>query len=311
MSNYCNKEYLERYLKFEDNYREFINNLNSSLKPKEKLRKIKLFRKRKPLLNSVISLFYAEPNKFFSESRKLLENTSYFDNTETSIFAHYFNILYDKHKNRNSTTINYSIYESNFDSFFKENEKFLLVQDINLDTPLTKLAKMRDKSFFREIYQKLKKQNISTDELLLCANVENKSAFSYIVDDIKYNSEKIQNEEFYYNFIKDNKSLYETLSGEDQKIVKKFISKIIFEIKQYKEENFNDIFHNINDFIMNNKKEKIFNYIYFPFTSDINYLNSLYQICSKPNDYEQLFNLVSFLSKKMKYLKKDVYLNYA
>jgi len=99
--------------------------------------------------------------------------------------------------------------------------------------------------------------------------------------------------------------LYKSFSKEDQLIAKNFSSKFIFEIKKYKEENFNEIFNNLNDFIKNNIKiTNLFEYIYFPFTSGINYLNCVFLICSKDEDYNKLFNLVSVLSQKNEIINK-------
>ena len=292
-------EHLEQYLKFEDNIPKILSGL-----PKDKslFREIIKYKKRKPIPCSVIKLFYEQPNKFFAEYHKLLDKTSYVDYTDTSIFLHYFYILYDKYKNKNSN-INYSIYESNFDNFFKENQFYFLVQDLNLDTALIKLAKMSDKSFFFEIYEKLKKLDMIGNECLLLKNIENKSISTYIFEDIKYNPNKIKNVDLYYKFINDNYSVYEAFNNEDHYIIKKFKLKVIFETKEYKEENYNEIFDNINQFI-NNNKDKIFECIYFPFESNINYLNCLYQICSNSNDYDKLFNLFIFLTKKTEILRK-------
>ena len=291
------KEHLEQYLKFEDNLQSLLSNLPSNRW--DLFRQICKFQKKKKIKDSVIKLFYEQPKRFFSDYPRLLENTSYLDETETSIFSHFFYVLYDKNKNGNSSSIDYRIYESNFDSFFKDNQSYFLVQDVNLDTPLIKLAKMIDKSFFFEIFKKLKSLNIIGNETLLINNIEDKSVVTYIIEDIKYNYEKIKNIDLYYNFFKENKSIQESLSNKDQILYLKFMSKIIFETKQYKEENFDDIFNNIELFIKNNIKESIFKYIYnFPNGSCINYLNSLYQICSKTNDYNKLLNLISLLSTK-------------
>lgn len=88
------------------------------------LRQINKFRKKKKIQELSIKIFYEQPNKFFSDSHILIENTSFIYETETSILSLYFYILYDKHKNRSFSSINYSIYESNFDSFFKENHRY-------------------------------------------------------------------------------------------------------------------------------------------------------------------------------------------
>ena len=207
--------------------------------------------------------------------------------------------------NENEKNLNFQIYESKFESFLKEYEKYFLLQDVVLDTPLHKIAKRKDKGFFIELFQKLNKINLISNELLLINNLSNESICTYIINEIKYNPSKIKNEEFYYNFINEHLSMNESLSKEDQQIIKNFSSKIIFELKQYKEENFNEIFNNLNDFINNNiKTPNLFEYIYFPFTSNINYLNCVFLICSKDEDYNKLFNLVSLLSQKKEIINK-------
>ena len=57
--------------------------------------------KKIPLPQNVIDLFYDQPTQFFTEFKSLLENTSLFDYTNTSIFMHYFNILYNQYKHQN------------------------------------------------------------------------------------------------------------------------------------------------------------------------------------------------------------------
>ena len=240
------KEHLEQYLKFEDNLQSLLSNLPPNRW--DLFRQICKFRKKKKIKDSVIKLFYEQPKRFFSDYPRLLENTSYLDETETSIFSHFFYVLYDKHKNANSSSIDYRIYESNFDSFFKDNQSYFLVQDVNLDTPLIKLAKMIDKSFFFEIFKKLKSLNIIGNETLLINNIEDKSVVTYIIEDIKYNYEKIKNIDLYYNFFKENKSIQESLSNEDHMWYLKFMSKIIFEKKQYKEENLTILLITLNCF---------------------------------------------------------------
>ena len=298
------EEHLEKYLKFEDNIRGFISSV-ASFNNLIKIKRMVVFRKLKPIPTNAIDLFYNQPSQFFSQYNRLLNNTTFIDCSGISIFAHYFYILYEKFKNNNERAdINYDIYETNFNSFFKNNEKYFLVQDINLDTPLHKLVKFIDKTFFFEMYKRLKSIGLIGNEVLLTSNIYEKSVFSYIIDDIKYNNEKIKNYELYYNFLNENKALYASLQSEDKIIVEKFMSKIIFEIKQYKEENFNEIFNNFNDFIKNNLKLSIYKYIYFQFASEINYLNCLFEICSKQEDYDKLFTLITLLSTKKATLQK-------
>ena len=296
-----NEEFLEKYLKFDDNVGAFVAKSGGKVIWHE----IKKFRNRKPIPSSVITEFYDQPNKFFSEYQRLLENTTYIDNMGNTIFSHYFYILYEKSQKKNSSAaINFDIYEKNFDTFFKENEKYLLVQDINLDIPLLKLIKLRDKSFFIEIYDRLNKLKLIGNELLLCSNITGQNITTYIIDEIKYNSEKIRYADFYYKFLKDNYSIYENAPDDDKKILKKFMSKVIFDIRQYKEDNFNEIFNNINGFVNDNIQSNIFEYIHCPYNANINYLNSLFSICSKPEDYDKLYNLITILSKKTEIINK-------
>ena len=274
---------------------------------KQILKKLKSIRKKKPISYTIIKTFYEQPEKFFDEYHAILETTTFFYFAGNSIFYHLFYVLYVGYKRRNNIgvlnenekNLNFQVYESKFESFLKEYERYFLVQDISLDTPLHKIAKRKDKGFFIELYEKLKKINLISNELLLTNNMCNETICTYVLNEIKYNLPKIKNEEFYYNFIKDHQSIYESFSKEDQLVLKNFSLKIIFEIKQYKEENFTEIFNNLNEFVNNNMNiPNLFGYIYFPFTSNINYLNSVFSICSKDEDYNKLFNLVSQLSTK-------------
>ena len=310
-------EFFEKYLKFENDVKKEINSLyKDNMKLKEFIqvfKKLKSIRKKKPISYSVIKTFYEQPEKFFGEYHSIIENSTFFDYAGNSIFSHLFYVLYVDYKRRNNIgmlnenekNLNFQIYESKFESFLKQYEKYFLLQDVFLDTPLHKIAKRKDKGFFIELYQKLSKINLISNELLLINNLSNETICTYIINEIKYNLSKIKNEEFYYNFINENLLIYESLSKEEQQIFKKFSSKIIFEIKQYKNENFNQIFNNLNDFINSNiKTPNLFEYIYFPFTTNINYLNSIFLICSKDEDYNKLFNLVSLLSQKKEIINK-------
>ena len=309
-------EYFDKYLKFESDANKAMHSLKDKMSLeefKQVFNKLKSIRKKKPISYSIIKTFYEQPEKFFGDYHSILENTTFFDYTGNSIFSHLFYVLYVDYKRRNNIgaisesekNLNFQVYESNFESFLKEFERYFLIQDIVLDTPLHKIAKRKDKGFFIELYQKLKKINLISNELLLTNNIENETICTYVLNEIKYNLPKLKNEEFYYNFIKDHHSIYESFSNEDQLVLKNFSSKIIFEIKQYKEENFNEIFNNMNDFISNNiNSPNLFGYIYFPFTTNINYLNCVFLICSKDDDYNKLFDLVSKLSKKKEVIDK-------
>ena len=316
MSKINTREFFEKYLKFESDAKKEVQSIKDKIsfgELKQVLKKLKSIRKKKPISNTIIKTFYEQPEKFFENYHAILENTTFFDYTGNSIFSHLFYILYVDYKRRNNIgvlseyekNLNFQIYESKFESFLKEYEKYLLIQDMALDTPLHKIAKRKDKGFFIELYQKLNKINLISNELLLTNNISDETICTYVLNEIKYNLPKLKNEEFYYNFIKDHHSIYESFSKEDQLVLKNFSSKIIFEIKQYKEENFNEIFNNLNDFITNNINiPNLFGYIYFPFTTNINYLNCVFLICSKDEDYNKLFDLVSKLSKKKEVIDK-------
>ena len=305
-------EYFDKYLKFESDANKAMHSLKDKMSLeefKQVFKKLKSLRKKKPISYTIIKTFYEQPEKFFGDYHSILEKTTFFDYAGNSIFSHLFYVLYVDYKRRNNIgaisesekNLNFQVYESKFESFLKEYERYFLIQDIILDTPLHKIAKRKDKGFFIELYQKLKKINLISNELLLTNNIENETICTYVLNEIKYNLPKLKNEEFYYNFIKDHHSIYESFSKEDQLVLKNFSSKIIFEIKQYKEENFNEIFNNLNDFITNNINiPNLFGHIYFPFTTNINYLNCIFLICSKDEDYNKLFDLVSKLSKKKK-----------
>jgi len=309
-------EFFEKYLKFESDANKAMHSLKENMKIKEFIqafKKMKSMRKRKPISYSIIKTFYEQPEKFFGDYHAILENTTFFDYAGNSIFCHLFYVLYVDYKRRNNIgvlsenekNLNFQIYESKFESFLKEYERYFLIQDVVLETPLHKIAKIKDKGFFIELYQKLKKINLISNELLLTNNISNETICTYVLNEIKYNLPKIKNEEFYYNFIKENHKIYESFSKEDQQVLKNFSLKIIFEIKQYKEENFQEIFNNMNDFVTNNiNSPNLFGYIYFPFTSNINYLNCVFLICSKEEDYNKLFDLVSKLSKKKEVIDK-------
>ena len=108
--------------KFENNVIEQIKKLVAKeIKAKKLLMIIHSLRK-KPIEENIINLFYEQPTEFFKDFKNSLENTSLFDITGTSIFTHYFPVLYEKYKNKGDSQ--YYLYENNFDLFFKEEGKF-------------------------------------------------------------------------------------------------------------------------------------------------------------------------------------------
>ena len=193
---------LELYLKFNE---EAKNELKSLIKINRNITNKTLFRKLKPLMkkpisDDIINLFYTDPVSFFNNYKKLLKNTSYFDKIGFSIFHHYFYVLYeykryeDSYINKNN--FQFEVYESNFESFFKEEGKYLSIQDLSLETPLHKLAKLKDKKFFLEICQKLKNINLLNDELLSINDINFKTCFDYIVEHIENKTEIIIKNDF-------------------------------------------------------------------------------------------------------------------
>ena len=178
---------------------------------KTQKKKLKSKKQLKNISNNVIQLFYGDPKNFFENHVTLLKNTSYYDESNNSIFAHYFNILYNIYlKNNNS---NSEIYLSKFNSFFKEHGKYLTIQDLALETPLHKIAKIRNKKFFFTYYNKLKEINIINDEILLIKNIDGKSCFDLIVKEVEIKRTKLIKNDFnvYNNFFKTNEKLIEKL----------------------------------------------------------------------------------------------------
>ena len=108
--------------------------------------------KKPPISNETIQSFYTDPKYFFGNHITLLNKTSYFDECGNSIFAHYFFVLHDIFIGKNNSNPNNEIYSSNFLSFFKAHEKYITIQDLSLDTPFHKIAKLRNKLFFIKYY---------------------------------------------------------------------------------------------------------------------------------------------------------------
>ena len=190
-------EFFEKYLKFENDAKEAMHSLKNDMSIKEFIqafKKLKSIRKKKPISYTIIKTFYEQPEKFFDEYHSILENSTFFDYAGNSIFCHLFYVLYVDYKtrnhievlNENEKNLNFQIYESKFESFLKENENYFFIQDVVLDTPLHKIAKRKDKGFFIELFQKLNKINLISNELLLINNLSNESICTYIINEIKY-----------------------------------------------------------------------------------------------------------------------------
>ena len=138
--------------------------------------------------------------------------------------------LYEK-----NDSLKFTIYEHYFNSFFQKYEKKLLLQDIYLDTPLHKIAKLNDKLFFLEICKKLHDLRILNEELLSIKNIKGEDIFNYIFLEIKnnYNCLMLKDKykykyEKYKNFILMKNSSYQSilnnLQGDKKKLLYEFIT---------------------------------------------------------------------------------------
>ena len=274
-----------------------IKKIENKPKQKKEIRKI-LSKIKKyalpPFSNDIIQLFYENPKDFFSSYEKLIEHTSFYDDCGNSIFVHYFYVLSDSYNNK-SIKITDDIYEKNFQNFFKKEAKYLSIQDFSLETPLHKLAKLRDKQVFLKICEKLKDINVLNEELLSINNLNKESCFDYILQEVKINKNKIieNNFELYHNFFNYFPNLIKSLSLEDQKLIITFSCLITFTEKKLDEINFDDAIKS-----MINLKEKnsdilnIFEFLYYPNSSGINYLNYLFHSCKNSLDFDKLFQFV-------------------
>ena len=279
-----------------------IKKIENKPKQKKEIRKI-LSKIKKyalpPISNDIVQLFYENPKDFFSSYEKLIEHTSFYDDCGNSIFVHYFYVLSDSYNNK-SIKITDDIYEKNFQNFFKKEAKYLSIQDFSLETPLHKLAKLRDKQVFLKICEKLKDINVLNEELLSINNLNKESCFDYILQEVKINKNKIieNNFEFYHNFFNYFPNLIKSLSLEDQKLIITFSCLITFTEKKLDEINFDDAIKS-----MINLKEKnsdilnIFEFLYYPNSSGINYLNYLFHSCKNSLDFDKLFQFVFEISQ--------------
>ena len=272
--------------------------------------KITLFKKisslrKEPISQNVIDLFYDQLSQFFNEYKILLENTSFFDLTNNSIFMYYFDILYQKYKpTKNSKDIkkdiNFEIYDNNFDKFFKDESKYLLIQDYNLDTPLLKLVK-KDKIFFLKICEKLKKLNVLNEELLTICNINEENCFNIIIKEIEEKKNIIFKSEYYdlyNNFINYFPSLVQSLPNIKRNNIKMFILKLYIDVEKLKENNYNEIYNKIYNLINSDLTLDNFEFLYYPLVSGINYFNILFQICQTNEDYNKLIILIEKLLNK-------------
>ena len=164
-----------------DKYKKEIVKKKTKEKKQSELKflKLKLKEKKQKLIpNTIIQIFYDKPQIFFNNYKTYLKNTSYFDNCGFSIFIHYFYILFEnKEKDK-------EIYIKNFSQFFTDYKDALIIQDYFLDTPLHKLAKMRNKKYFLEICDKFNEIGILIEKSLNIKNCEDFTCLDYIVQDI-------------------------------------------------------------------------------------------------------------------------------
>ena len=279
------KVILKSYYKFNDDIRQKLRILfNQNIRPKKKyyfndnlvnlnIIYCKIHSLKKPHIhNDVIQLFYNEPEKFFSNHEELLNATSYYDDSETSIFIHYFYVLHMMFKKEKKNEFKYDIYKSNFNSFFSFHGKYLSIQDLSLETPLHKIVKFKKKKFFLKIYQLLKKINVVNEKIISFKNVNDESCFDIIVKDIELNRIKIIQ----------NKNYFELFS-----------SQIYFDKIFFKDIKFNELYDGLL-----NLWENVIEQVNKFFNSNINYFNCLFHLCKTNNDYQKLFQLISNISNK-------------
>ena len=265
--------------------------------------------KKKYVSHNSITLFYEKPHIFFQNYKQLLEKTTAYDSCGTSIITHYFYILYEKYKKTKKITDGQNppdIYDTNFNSFFTENKKFLLMQDSYLDTPLHKIARLRDKEFFILICKKLIDINILDEEMLTKQNYKGENIYRYIFNDICNNYLLLigKNDSFDYKSILSHfTNLNNSLTLKEKKIMTNFNLGIKLEYIKFNDGNFNTIYAQIND--ANNNI--LLSFINEYFTNGINYFNYLYQLCNENEDYNKLFELICKLIIREKSLETCIY----
>ena len=312
------------------NHKNYKRDLTAIKKLRKKY-KLMLRKRKKEVDNSLIYAFYKSPDEFFSQYNTSLKYTSYFDICGNSIFMHYLYILYKDHcfinnissKNALSKNLileNINVYQNNFIEFFKENKNNLLFLDICKETPLHKIAKLQDKTFFFKIIQQLHTSGILNDDLIKIKNNEEKTCCDYIFEEIEYKYEYLvlKNEKAYSLFkkfvllIKQKYylSIFEPLSSERKKLLNNFILKRTYNI--IKKPDFENMYLNIENILKNEKEINVISeYIYDPFKSVLNYLNILFNLCKKCSDYKKLIQLVKTIEsiKEFKKVKKKVSLS--
>ena len=279
--------------------------------------------RKKPINYSIIKTFYESPETFFTKYKKSLKFSSYFDICGNSIFMHYFNILYEEHKcNKklfsnnsfitNKILSNINIYHQHFNQFFLEHKDKLLIQDLSLETPLHKIAKFHDKTFFAIICDKLNSLQLLKDNLLLIANIQGEACYHYLFEEIKnkyefYVCSKTKDYDILKNFVVMIKNffhdtIFKPLPIDTKVLLNNFILKNTYFI--IKKPNFDDIYYNIDILVKNEKDINICEYIHLPFSSGINYFNILFSLCRLNEDYNKLLNLVNQVANIKEIIKK-------
>ena len=286
------------------------NNKKINSKLRNLMESMKKVIKKKNIPVSVINLFYTEPTNFFNNHKELLENTSFYDICGISIFSHYFYVLYEDYKeNKNKEEKKmpkeiFDIYNNNFNSFFMEYKDFLLKQDLFLDTPLHKLAKLKDKIFFFKICKRFLELKILNYEILSIENKKEETCFNYIIDNINNLSLIKKNDYIYYKeFIDSFKNKIESFDIKKKEMIMAFNLDLSFDILKFNEYNFNDIYNIIIKLINNN----IYNCLISYFNLGINYLNYLFHLCNNEIDYNNLLILINQYFDKKEDLRNYIF----
>ena len=179
--------------------------------------------------DSVIDLFYNNPQQFFEQSEQLLQNTNYLDKNITghTIFYLYFVMILDK-KNKNK------IYEENLVNFLEKHKDYITAIDLNMDLILHKfLFSYSSNNPFFTIFMKLKDNFLITEQLLTYENYYKKSIIGLMKRYTKVNFVKLtkDNDRYinysnFWNFIiKKYPSIYNSFSINDQLLINDFLNK--------------------------------------------------------------------------------------
>lgn len=290
-----------------DNYKKEIVQKKTKEKKQSELKflKLKLKEKKQKLIpNTIIQIFYDKPQIFFNNYKTYLKNTSYFDNCGFSIFIHYFYILFEnKEKDK-------EIYIKNFSQFFTDYKDALIIQDYFLDTPLHKLAKMRNKKYFLEICDKFNEIGILIEKSLNIKNCEDFTCLDYIVQDINIHFVSLIKKNEYMKF-KNYKLIIDYYLNITDNEYEKFMLKCFEDGFYYVKEKFKEIqfekFYGDIIYGINNKKENIYNFISFLAERGINLINFLFELCEKGDDFDKVFILVKKYLIEKKELEKYIY----